>query len=184
MKRKVIAWVGYPASGKSEASRVAASMGIPVVVMGDIVRKEARRRGFKEEDVSIGAVAEDLRKNEGMDAIAKRSIPCIMKKEGVVVVDGVRGIAEVDRFRAEFGNDFFLVAILSPFKLRFERMQKRGRGDDGLTEAAFKARDLREEGWGLRDAIEASDIVIQNEGDLDAFSKEVYQVLMEMITDE
>ncbi|RLG35868.1 dephospho-CoA kinase, partial [Methanosarcinales archaeon] len=55
---------------------------------------------------------------------------------------------------------------------------------DGLTEAAFDARDLREEGWGVLDAIEASDIVIQNEGDLDAFSKEVYQVLMEMITDE
>ena len=37
---KIIAFVGMPASGKSEASRIAAEMGIPVIIMGDVIRKE------------------------------------------------------------------------------------------------------------------------------------------------
>ena len=37
---KIIAFVGMPASGKSEAARIAAKMGIPVVNMGDVIRKE------------------------------------------------------------------------------------------------------------------------------------------------
>ncbi|HMK16072.1 MAG TPA: dephospho-CoA kinase, partial [Methanomicrobiales archaeon] len=36
---RVIGVVGYPASGKGEFSRIAAAAGIPVVVMGDVVRR-------------------------------------------------------------------------------------------------------------------------------------------------
>jgi len=43
---KIIAFVGMPASGKSEASGVAKGLGIPVVNMGDVVREETANRGL------------------------------------------------------------------------------------------------------------------------------------------
>jgi len=179
---KVIAWVGYPASGKSLASDVARSMGIPVIVMGDIVREEVRRRGLEPNDANTGAVADDLRKEEGMDAIAKRSIPRIMEKGNIVVVDGVRGIAEVNRFKETFKDDFILVGILSSFDTRFRRMQGRGRGDDHLTEDEFRQRDEREERWGLREAIAASDIMIRNDGDPETFTQRIKEILEEAVS--
>ena len=41
---KIIAFVGMPASGKSEASAIAKKIGIPVVNMRYAVREEASRR--------------------------------------------------------------------------------------------------------------------------------------------
>ena len=43
---KIIAFVGAPASGKTEAANVARELGIPVISMGDVIREELRRRGL------------------------------------------------------------------------------------------------------------------------------------------
>jgi len=42
----VIGTVGLPGSGKGEAANVAESAGVPVVVMGDVIREECRDRGL------------------------------------------------------------------------------------------------------------------------------------------
>jgi len=94
---KVIAIVGLPASGKGEFSRIAADMGIPVVVMGDVIRDAVRAAGLPVTDQNLGSVAHTLRKEEGMAAIAARSLPAIAKQKAeVILVDGIRGDAEVD----------------------------------------------------------------------------------------
>jgi dephospho-CoA kinase len=58
---KIIAFVGMPASGKSEASAVARSLNIPVVSMGDVVREETARQGLPPMDENIGGVGTKLR---------------------------------------------------------------------------------------------------------------------------
>ena len=52
--------------------------------------------------------------------------------------------------------------------MRFERIQQRGRSEDG-DRAAFETRNLREIGWGLDVLIEEADAVISNDLDLEAF---------------
>ena len=111
---KVIAFVGMPGAGKTEASNVARELDIPVIVMGDVLREEVKKRGLPPTDENIGGVANQLRKEEGMDAIAKRCIPKIEALKGqsdVVVVDGIRGIAEVEAFKKAFDDNFTLVKI-------------------------------------------------------------------------
>ena len=152
---KVIAFVGMPGAGKSEASAVAREAGMPVVIMGDVLRDEVRERGLPPTDENIGAVANQLRKDEGMDAIAKRCIPKIEALNArVVVVDGIRGIAEVETFKRAFGDNFTLVKIDAPFELRLERLRHRARSDDDrhrrLAEAAGRARALLGHGQGHR----------------------------------
>ena len=175
---KIIAFVGMPASGKSEASRTAVEMGIPVVNMGDVIRKEVLRRGLEPSDANTGMVATDLRKCEGMDAVAKRCISQIQETGSkLLVVDGVRGIAALECFRREFGKKFVLVAIYAPLDTRFDRVQNRGRSDDMDNIDGLRNRDERELGWGMGDAIIASNAEIENDSTLEVFKEKVIAVL-------
>jgi dephospho-CoA kinase len=174
---KLIAFVGMPASGKSEASAVARSLKIPVINMGDVVREENARRGLPPTDENIGGTGTALRSEEGMDAIAKRCVPRIPLNSPVVVVDGIRNIEEINYFKKTFGDDFKLIAIHTPFELRFERVKSRSRSDDMRSIGELKKRDEREKGWGLEKAIEMADVAIQNIDTVDKFRKQIEELL-------
>ncbi|MCS7130238.1 MAG: AAA family ATPase [Archaeoglobaceae archaeon] len=177
----IIAFVGYPLSGKSTAGEVAKELGIPVVTMGDVVREEALRRGLEPNSENLGRIASELREKEGMDAIAKRCIPRIRSLGSPVLVDGVRGIAEVETFKKNF-EDFVLIAIECPIEIRFERAKRRKRSDDVLSLEDLRERDRREEAWGLREAMEVADFTIENKGDIEDFKEKVRAILRKLIS--
>ena len=175
---KIIAFVGLPASGKSEASKVSIEMGLSVVAMGDVIREEVKRRGLPLTDENSGGVGNDLRKTEGMDAIAKRCIPIIKTRNAdVIVVDGIRGIAEVKRFREEFGSDFNLIKVDSGLEERFDRLKRRGRSDSLKSKEELRNRDDRELGWGMGAAMDSADMVIANDGTLESFRDQIKEAL-------
>jgi dephospho-CoA kinase len=175
---KIIAFVGMPASGKSEASKIARGLNIPVVNMGDVVREETARCGLPPTDENIGGTGTRLRREEGMDAIARRCVPKVRLLDSpVIVVDGTRNIEEVNYFKKQFGDNFKLVAIDAPFDIRFERVKKRARSDDTCNTEELKRRDEREKGWGLYKAIEMADITISNANSLEKFHEQVKKLL-------
>ena len=177
---QVLAFAGAPAAGKTEAASIAKMLGIPVITMGDVVRAELKRRGIPLNDENAGRIASELRAREGMDAIAKRCIPhikAVAGKNAVIVIDGVRGISEVETFKKEFGTDFTLVRVDAPFNLRYERIKTRGRGDDTLSLDGFKAREERENAWGMVEAMKNADKVITNTGSREIFKKEIDKIL-------
>jgi dephospho-CoA kinase len=182
---QVLAFVGAPAAGKTEAASVAAEMGIPVITMGDVIRGELRRRGLPLSDENAGRIANELRAREGMDAIAKRCIPLIKgvkdreekKAKTIIVIDGIRGVAEVETFKKEFGTDFVLIRIDAPLTLRYERIKTRGRGDDLLSIEEFEEREERENRWGMGEAMNKADKVVKNEGSLEEFKEEIKRIL-------
>lgn len=168
----VIGLVGLPGSGKSEAAAVAKERSIPVITMGDVIRTECRERGLDPEE-HHGQVAQALRAENGPAAIADRSIPLIrdaLATNDVVVVDGIRSDVEVDRFVEAFGEEFTLVSIEAPFETRAERIDARGR-DKGADEGgeSLAERDDRELGFGMGDAMDQADLVIENTDSLGAF---------------
>ena len=183
---QILAFIGAPAAGKTVAAAVARELGIPVIAMGDVVRAEVQRRGLPFTDEHLGAVANELRAKEGMDAIAKRSIPLIRAlveqavkdvAKPVLVIDGIRGFAEVEAFKRAFGSHFSLVRIDAPLELRYARSQMRGRGDDALSIEAFKRREARENQWGLEAAMAMADRVISNDGSFAAFKARIQDLL-------
>jgi dephospho-CoA kinase len=174
---KVIGIVGLPASGKGEFSRIASELHIPVIVMGDIIRAEVVRRGLPQTDGETGRVADDLRRVEGMDAIARRTIPYLAAlEEPLAVIDGIRGDAEVALFRRQF-SEFILVGIHSTFASRARRLELRGRADDPKAAEELRRRDERELAWGLGKALAGADITLDNEGTLEDFAREVRMLL-------
>jgi len=174
---KVIGVVGMPASGKGEFAKIASDMGIPVIVMGDMIRNAVKTAGLEPTDTNFGLTASRLRAEQGMDAVAKLCIPEVEHQTApLVLIDGIRGDSEVKRFRKAFPS-FTLINIDSTFDNRLVRVAARGRTDDVHTAEELRNRDERELGWGLGKAQKMSDVQIKNNGTLDDFSKAVHRLL-------
>ncbi|PSP54646.1 hypothetical protein BRC82_08875 [Halobacteriales archaeon QS_1_67_19] len=177
---RVIGTVGLPGSGKGEAAAVAEDLGIPVVTMGDVIRRECRDRGLDPAD-HHGEIAAALREENGPDAIAQRSLPVIeatLDDSETVLVDGIRSGVEVERFEAAFGEAFTLVSIEAPFEVRAERVADRGR-DNTEDGESLRERDERERGFGMDEAIARADVTVRNTDTLEAFHDQIRALLTE-----
>lgn len=177
---RVVAVVGLPGSGKSEAAKVARELDIPVVTMGDVIRQACRDRGL-DPATHHGAVAEALREEDGPAAVADRTVPVVeeaLEEHEVALIDGVRSDAELDRFREAFGEDLELIRIEAPDEARAERLDLRGR-DAGAADGgeSLAERDRRELGFGMAAAMEQADVVIRNDASLEAFRDRVREHL-------
>ena len=170
---KVIGIVGYPASGKGEFSDTAKALGIPVFVMGDIIRKKTVEAGLELTDANIGETARALRAEFGMDAVASLTAAEVEQRAApLAVIDGIRGDAEIQFFKNTFA-DFTAVFVSASFETRLSRMKTRGRSDDTAEPETLRARDAREESFGLKRAAEIADVVIKNESDRESYLAEV-----------
>ncbi|MFA4861940.1 dephospho-CoA kinase [Methanoregula sp.] len=181
---KVLGVVGLPASGKGEFSKIATGMGIPVIVMGDMIRNAVKAAGLEPTDANFGLTANRLRAEGGMDAIARLCIPEIQARpEPLVLVDGIRGETEVALFRNHF-TGFTLISIDSSFDNRLARITARARSDDFTSADALRNRDERELSWGLGNALKEADCSVTNEGSLEEFTKKVRTLLTDLEKDK
>lgn len=136
---RIIGLVGLPGSGKSEAAQVAEEMGLAVVVMGDVIRREAAARGLPPTDENLGRLGSMLRSQEGAAAVAKRCLQLAgALGEDLVAMDGLRSNEEADYFRAT-AQEFHLLEIWASPEVRLARLSSRGRSDDPSLEAKRNA---------------------------------------------
>jgi dephospho-CoA kinase len=196
---KIIGFVGLPGSGKGAASQIAQRQGLPVLVMGDIIREEAAKAGLENTDLNLGRIGTALRAKDGPAAVAKR----ILEKarslgEETVVVDGLRSKDEADFFRAH-AEEFHLIEVCAPADARLKWLASRGRPDDPKGQddtdpmdpkvissclepdrraaAALEARECRELSWGMSEAMKTADLKLRNDGSLQDFQRNVKKLL-------
>ncbi|MEM3641290.1 MAG: AAA family ATPase [Candidatus Bathyarchaeia archaeon] len=176
-QKLVVGLAGMPGAGKSLVVSVAKEMMYGVVVMGDVVREEAAKRGLDPTQENLGRIMLELRHKEGENVIAKRCVPKIENmKESKVVVDGIRSLSEVEEFKKHFPQ-FTLIAIHSSPETRFKRLYHRQRSDDPKNWEIFHERDMRELSVGLGEAIAMAEYLIVNEENLDVVKGKVRTVL-------
>jgi len=178
MKEKFIIGVtGMQGSGKATVKQTAETMSYSTIVMGDEVREEAKRRNKESTPENLGIIMLKLREEEGPAAIANRCIPKIEKARGsIVIVDGVRSLAEVEEFKKHF-KDFTLIAVHASPRTRFQRLFHRERTDAPRSWQTFIERDLRELNIGLGTAIATADYMIVNEGTKEQMRQKAREVL-------
>ncbi len=181
MSKVIIFTTGLPGSGKGVFAEVANEMGIPVIVMGDAVRREARKRGLEISPKNLRELAKKLREEEGPLAIAKRvenEVLESLKENCVVLIDGARSVDEVNYFKKH--GEVIIIAIEAPPEVRFERIRRRGRADDSMKLADLIERDKVELEIGLGKLIENADIIILNVGSLESYKEKVRRLLQEI----
>ncbi len=181
-KRFFVLVTGMPGSGKSIVVEEAVNLGIPVYVMGDVVREETLKRYGKVTPDLMVKTSRDLREEHGEEVIALRTIERVKPCEKVVVIDGVRSLREVEVFK-RYGS-VITVAVHSSPKTRFERLLRRKRPGDPSTYEEFYERDMTELRFGLGDVIALADYVVVNEGDIEeakAKSREIFMKILKEV---
>jgi len=164
-------------------SEIVKEMGIPVVVMGDVVREEARIRGIEPTPKNLGKLMIELREKMGANVIAKRCVDKIKELNSkIVLVEGVRSLEEVEEFRKV--GDVKIVAVHSSPKTRYERLSRRGRSDDPKSWEEFRERDLRELDVGIGRVISLADEIIINEGTLEDLKENTLKVFRKVIQND
>jgi dephospho-CoA kinase len=179
--KKLICVVGLPGSGKSTALEFAKPFGA-VVVMGDVVRDEAIKKGLKITPESLGRIAKELRQKAGADIIAERTILKIHNlEEGIVFVDGLRSLHELELFRQNFPK-VVLVSIDAPTNLRYTRLKDRKRADDPQSMPDLKIRDTREIDFGLKDVMDLAEFQIANNNSVEHLKSECEDLFFQLCT--
>lgn len=127
--KKVICFVGMPGAGKSVCVEYLKRNGLPSAYFGGITLDEVKKRGMDLTPASEKFVREDIRAKEGKGAYAVRIIKQVEelfeKGHDYVVVDGLYSWTEYKIFKESFGDNAVIIAIVSPVKVRHERLTKR-----------------------------------------------------------
>lgn len=181
-KMKVIGVSGMPGSGKGVVSRIAQSMGVEIIRMGDVIRNEAHLRGQ-----NVGETAVSLRKEYGEYIVAEKCVEQIKRdnshsktKNNTYMIEGIRSPYEIEIFKKNFPN-FIVISVFSNPQTRFKRLKRRKRSDDSEELLEFETRDKRELGFGIGEVIATSDYLIVNEGSLWRFKSQTKKILKQNI---
>jgi dephospho-CoA kinase len=162
----IIGLTGMPGAGKTTVANYLSQKGIPLLVMGDVVREVAENDGLEPTSDNLAKLMLRLRKRNGPEAVAHLIVNKIklMKKEdkqlGVVIVDGIRSLAEVQVLR-RIGS-VKLLAIHGSTLTRYTHVRERGRSDVPSNIGEFDKRDKIEMDVGISNAIALADETISN----------------------
>lgn len=127
MHQKIVAVVGMPGSGKTEACRFLERIGFKRIRFGDITDKYLKDNNLEPTEENARRAREFLRMKEGMGAYAKLSLPEIQRElnRGNVVIDGLYSWEEYKFLKGRFDDNLHLLAIYSPPKVRYLRLNNR-----------------------------------------------------------
>ncbi len=163
---KIIAIVGMPGAGKSEATGILKDRGYFTVRFGAIVTEDyLKSKGISVNERNERIVRERLRKKYGMAAMAKLSIGRINKalKKSNVAIDGMYSWEEYIFLKKKYRGRFFVVAIYASPKTRQKRLSRRKIRP--LTRKERASRDYAQlEKLNTGGPISVADYTIDNEG--------------------
>ncbi|MBZ0287716.1 MAG: AAA family ATPase, partial [Anaerolineae bacterium] len=142
---RALALVGMPGAGKTLCAKHLEAQGYFQFRFGGIVVDEVVRRGWAIAPENERIVREELRRNEGMDVMAKRALPHLkaaLDTHPCIVIDGLYSFSEYKTLHTAFGGEMAVVAIISSRALRYRRLAERV--ERPLTPQEAETRDYAE----------------------------------------
>ncbi len=175
---RLVGLTGTNAAGKGEIARLLGVRGYGYRSLSDILRAELARRGLEATRDNLIRVGNELRAARGADVLARRAAADI--GAGRAVVDSIRNAAEVAYLRGL--GDFLLIGVDAPVEIRFERARLRGRNESAATLEEFRAKEAEElrggeTGQQLEACLRLADVLIVNDGTLEALERKLGEAL-------
>jgi len=124
---QILAFVGMPGAGKSEAIAYIERKGIPFLRFGQITDEGVQALGLPLIPENERKVREQLREELGMAAYAIKSKPkldALLKDHEVIAVDGLYSWEEYTYLKKDFPN-LILIDIYAEPQVRYARLAKR-----------------------------------------------------------
>lgn len=174
----IIALVGMPGTGKSQAAQFFQNKNIPVIRFGDLTDETLKEKGLSTTPENERIVREQLRRELGMAAYAIAAKPKIeeaAKSNTIVVLDGLYSWEEYTFIKKYFPN-LSLVHIFSRPDHRYERLAARKvrplNHQEAIQRDIFEIENLNKAG-----PIAMANHVIFNEGTVEDLCKKLEELL-------
>lgn len=128
MNSRILAIVGMPGSGKSTVCSYLGKLKIPFVHFGDITKAVLIQKGLSATPESERTVREQLRKDQGMEVYAIKSlrkIRLLLKKNKIIGIDGLYSWEEYIVLLKEFPEAIIIIHIFTDRNIRYQRLANR-----------------------------------------------------------
>ncbi len=177
----ILAFVGMPGSGKSEASSYLQKTGVPFIRFGQQTDEGLQAQGLRINPENERTYREGIRKELGMAAYAIKAKPKIeqlLKENDFIAIDGLYSWEEYVYLKKDFPN-LILVTVYTEPEKRYERLATRPIRPISKKEA--RERDITEiEKLNKAGPIAIADYLIDNNGDLDNLHKQIDTLLQRL----
>lgn len=190
---KIVALVGMPGSGKTEAGLIFEQHGFYKERFGQAVLDEVLARGMDVNEANERKIREELRAEYGMDVMARRLVKRIenLPAETYVLADGLYSWEEYIYLKEAYQNDLYVVAIHASPEVRYARLTSDQRKYDPLKDKKAVYRSYTLEQAQSRDRaqvenlhqggpIAMADYHIVNEGTRDELVRKVEALIKEI----
>lgn len=169
--KKIIAIVGMPGAGKSEAASFFHEKGMPVLRFGSVIEEGIKEEGLERTAETERYIREKIRKELGLAAVAIKILPKIQKAlqsdANTIILDGLYGWEEYV-FLQEKVKELTLLCVYASPKVRYQRLHERA--VRSFTPEEARARDINElEKTNKGGPIALADYLIINEGTKEEF---------------
>lgn len=179
----LMAIVGMPGAGKSEAVSYVQKKGIPFIRFGSLTEEELTKKGLPIIPENERMMREKLRKDFGMDVYAVKAEPKItelLKDHSIVVVDGLYSWEEYIRLKQKFPS-LVLIHVYSEPEIRYQRLA--ARLVRPLSKEESRQRDVAEiEQLHKGGPIAIADNLIINDTNIDSLHQKIDKLLKRYIT--
>jgi len=180
---KIIAFVGMPGAGKTEAVDYITQKGFPKIYFGGIMYDEMRKQGIEITPESQKLFRTEWREREGDDVIVRRAMEQVHHLIGAgqhnIILDGIYAWAEYKILKHEFPGESTVVAIVAPRHTRHHRLANR-------SERPFTGEEANDRDWaeienlGKGGPIAIADYYIVNDSSLSELHAQVDTVLRDI----
>ncbi|HLC94294.1 MAG TPA: nucleoside monophosphate kinase [Patescibacteria group bacterium] len=173
----ILAIVGLPGSGKTEASAHFAQKKLPIVQFGKIVNDYIDKHKLEHIENHHKRAREDFRKKYGLEAFAllnKEKIKKAFEKNSIVVIDGMRSWEEYKYLKRVFPKvRLVIIGLYADKHIRYRRLSQRV----DRNKLKGDARDVHELiGTNMGPTIAYADFMIDNNATLAEFKNKLESV--------
>jgi len=176
---KIIIVTGLARSGKDTVTNfIARKYSYKKFIASDLLKEELEKTGRPITKKNMETLGIKLRKQYGLDVMARQLWDRIKKYEKVVI-SGLRSPEDIDWFKAQKRvESVAVIAVTASNNIRFGRRNIQ----DAITKEHFFERDtidMRE--LGLKKIIESADYTIKNESSLEILYNEIKEIMVKIV---
>ena len=175
----ILGLVGNYCSGKDTIAEILVEMNFYHISFSDLIREELKRRKKEVTRDNLINLGNELREKEGRDVLAKKALEQVKDGENYVFTS-VRNPGEVELLKKR--NDFLLVNVTAPDKVRLQRLISRNRENDPKTLAELKKKEALENtndpnAQQLNRVAASAKVVINNDSTKEKLDEKVHKLV-------